>query len=135
MLDDKELRVPEIICQELNLPIITLPVPGASQVQDGAYTAISGTPVNQTNGTANGNGLAADAAQGPLDINRAITSQGSSMTYNFREIQRRQVEFIKKRVLLLEKAINTEYGNEVLVSSVRTYITYLLCLFVDDLSI
>ncbi|KAI8547605.1 hypothetical protein RHMOL_Rhmol07G0208400 [Rhododendron molle] len=114
MLDDKELRVPEIICQELNLPIITLPVPGASQVQDGAYTAISGTPVNQTNGTANGNGLAADVAQGPVDTNRAITSQGLSMTYNFREIQRRQVEFIKKRVLLLEKAINTEYGNEVL---------------------
>lgn len=127
MLDDKELKVTEIICQELNLPIITLSVPGVSQAQDGAYTATSGAPVNQTNGTANMNGLTSDAAQGTPDaVNQTTTSQGSSALHKVRDIQRRQVEFIKKRILLLEKAVNTEYGNDVLVSSVTASITCLL---------
>lgn len=116
--------------------MITLAVPGASQAQDGAYTAISGTPVNQTNGTANGNVLAADAAHGTPDAaNQASTSQASSAFCMFRHIQKRQAEFIKKRIRLLEKAVNTEYSNEVLVSSVATSITCLLCLFVDYLLI
>lgn len=115
ILKDKELKLAEIICQELNLPLITLAVTGASQAQDGAYTAISGTPVNQTDGTANGNVLAADAAQGTPDAaNQASTSQGSPALCKFRDIQKRQAEFIKKRIRLLEKAVNTEYSNEVL---------------------
>ncbi|XAR71032.1 DNA helicase [Bertholletia excelsa] len=114
IVDDKELRVQEIICQELNLPFITLPAPGASQAQDGANTASTEVPGNQTKGTSGGNDLAADAPQGATEAaNRAQLFQDSSVLYHFREMQRRQVEFIKKRVLLLEKALNAEYQKEV----------------------
>ncbi|THG08733.1 hypothetical protein TEA_017396 [Camellia sinensis var. sinensis] len=114
IVDDKDLRVQEVICQELNLPLITLPVQGAFQSLDSANTASTERPGNQTNGTGGGNDLAADAAQGAPDAaNRAQIHQDSSILYHFREMQRRQVEFIKKRVLLLEKALNTEYIKEV----------------------
>ncbi|KAI7995163.1 CHD3-type chromatin-remodeling factor PICKLE [Camellia lanceoleosa] len=114
IVDDKDLRVQEVICQELNLPLITLPVQGTFQALDSTNTASTERPGNQTNGTGGGNDLAADAAQGAPDAaNRAQIHQDSSILYHFREMQRRQVEFIKKRVLLLEKALNTEYIKEV----------------------
>ncbi|PSS01091.1 CHD3-type chromatin-remodeling factor PICKLE like [Actinidia chinensis var. chinensis] len=114
IVDDKDLRVQEVICQELNLPFITLPVPGASQTQDGSNRANTETPGSQTMGTGAANNLAADDTQGAPDTaNRAQIFQDSSVLYHFREMQRRQVEFIKKRVLLLEKALTAEYQKEV----------------------
>lgn len=69
-------------------------------------------------GTGGGTDLAPDVTQGATDAsNRAQLYQDSSVLYHFREMQRRQVEFIKKRVLLLEKALNTEYQKEYFVSS------------------
>lgn len=117
IVDDKDLRVQEVICQELNLPFITLPVPGASQAQDAANIAATGTPANQTTGIGVGTNSAAEAAQGaPEAANRTQLYPDSSTLYHFREMQRRQVEFVKKRVLLLEKALNAELQKEVFVS-------------------
>ncbi|XP_057510054.1 CHD3-type chromatin-remodeling factor PICKLE-like [Actinidia eriantha] len=121
IVDDKDLRVQEVICQELNLPFITLPVPGASQTQDGSNMVSTETHGSQTTGTGAGNNLAADATPAAPDAtpgapdaaNRAQIFQDSSVLYHFREMQRRQVEFIKKRVLLLEKALTAEYQKEV----------------------
>lgn len=136
IVDDKELRVQELICQELNLPFINLPVQGGSQAQvtgaGGSQEQTSGTGGSQTQDAANiastvttisnnlkttvgVNGLGADAVQGATDaINRPqLYQDSSSVLYHFREMQRRQVEFIKKRVLLLEKALNAEYQKEI----------------------
>ena len=127
IVDEKDLRVQEVICQELNLPFITLPVPGASQTQDGSNRASTETPGSQTTGTGAGNNLAPDATPAAPDAaNRAQIFQDSSVLYHFREMQRRQVEFIKKRVLLLEKALTAEYQKEVFVSSFTSSAT---CLF------
>ncbi|KAI8569193.1 hypothetical protein RHMOL_Rhmol02G0259700 [Rhododendron molle] len=113
IVDDKDLRVQELICQELNLPFITLPVPGASQAQDAANIAATETPANQTKETGGGPDLAAEAAQGAPDApNRTQLYPDSNTLYHFREMQRRQVEFVKKRVLLLEKALNAELQKE-----------------------
>ena len=50
---------------------------------------------------------AADVALGSSDArSQTVLYQESSMLYHYRDMQRRQVEFIKKRVLLLEKGIN-----------------------------
>lgn len=117
IVDDKDLRVQELICQELNLPFITLPVPGASQAQDAANIAATETPANQTKETGGGTDLAAEAAQGAPDApNRTQLYPDSNTLYHFREMQRRQVEFVKKRVLLLEKALNAELQKEAFVS-------------------
>ncbi|XP_028103020.1 CHD3-type chromatin-remodeling factor PICKLE-like [Camellia sinensis] len=114
IVDDKDLKVQEVICQELNLPVITLPVPGASQSQDGANVVNAETPMNETKGTVVGNDLAVDAAnRAPGVANRSQLFQDSSSLYHYREMQRRQVEFIKKMVLFLEKLLNTEYQKEV----------------------
>ena len=122
----------------MNLPFITLPVPGASQTQDGSNMASTETHGSQTTGTGAGNNLAADATPaapdatpgGPDAANRAQIFQDSSVLYHFREMQRRQVEFIKKRVLLLEKALTAEYQKEVFVSSFTSSATCLFWLLV-----
>ncbi|CAI9092629.1 OLC1v1027924C1 [Oldenlandia corymbosa var. corymbosa] len=139
IVDDKDLRIQELICKELNLPLIKLPVVGAPQAHSAASSApqTSVTPeVSQVNvsepggqeqiganpnnaealpnnvGNQNFNGTG--VAQGTSDsTTQSQYFQDSSMLYHFREMQRRQVEFIKKRVLLLEKALNAEYQKEV----------------------
>ncbi|XVE97353.1 hypothetical protein REPUB_Repub03eG0012300 [Reevesia pubescens] len=115
IVDDKDLRIQEIICQELNLPFINLPVPGqaGSQVQNGANTTNVESTGNQTQGNGSGNDVGGEAAQGVTDaVNQAQIYQDSTILYHFRDMQRRQVEYIKKRVLLLEKGLNAEYQKE-----------------------
>lgn len=149
IVDDKELRIQDIICKELNLPIINLPVaggsqpqvppapgpsqelpafavpqaqftvPGASQAPPGVNSANAGSVGGQVKATGDGNNYGAEVSQGTSDpSNRQVTQDSSSM-YQFREMQRRQVEFIRKRVMLLENAINAEYQREVVVSHLK----------------
>ncbi|KAJ9559392.1 hypothetical protein OSB04_014006 [Centaurea solstitialis] len=86
IVDDKDLRVQEVICQELNLP-------GASQAPFAA---------------AGPGGLEAQAATSQAQD----SATANNALYHFREMQRRLVEFVKKRVLLLEKGLNAEYQKE-----------------------
>lgn len=120
-MDDKELNFPELICKEQNLPFITFPVPGQANTQtnDGANTVNTDISGNQSNNNGHGNELASGTpSQGVMDAaNQAQIYQDSSMLYHFRETQRKQVEFIKKRVLLLEKALTREYQKVYFVSS------------------
>ncbi|KAF5461360.1 hypothetical protein F2P56_017465 [Juglans regia] len=115
IVDDKDLRIQEVICQELNLPFINLPVPGqaASQAQNGTNTANAVAPGSQLKENGGGNDIATDVAPGTADAsNQARLHQDPSILLYFRDMQRRQVEFIKKRVLLLEKGLNAEYQKE-----------------------
>ncbi|KAJ9167671.1 hypothetical protein P3X46_019285 [Hevea brasiliensis] len=117
IVDDKDLRIQEIIFQELNLPSINLPVQGqaSSQAQNGVNTVTVEAPSTQVQGNGNGtnNDMATDVAQGMTDVaNQPQLYQDSPIIYHFRDMQRRQVEFIKKRVLLLEKGLNAEYQKE-----------------------
>ncbi|KAK8520284.1 hypothetical protein V6N13_031255 [Hibiscus sabdariffa] len=115
IVDDKGLRIQEVICQELNLPIINLPVAGqaGSQVQNGSNTTNTESAGNQTQGNGSGNGVGGEVAQGVADAaNQVRLYQDSSILYHFRDMQRRQVEYVKKRVLLLEKGLNAEYQKE-----------------------
>ncbi|XP_073042512.1 CHD3-type chromatin-remodeling factor PICKLE-like isoform X1 [Primulina eburnea] len=154
IVDDKDLRFQELICQELNLTMINLPVSGAPQVQNtdlgtsqtqihpsgtlqaqassGIPQAYGPTPSlspahngansehgdvtgNQAKGTNGANDFGADFPRGTPDTpSRVQLFQDQSVLYHFREMQRRQVEFIKKRVLLLEKGLNAEQQKEYL---------------------
>ncbi|CAL0327180.1 unnamed protein product [Lupinus luteus] len=114
IVDDKDLNIQEVICKELNLPLITLPVVGqvGCNAHNGANLTNVEVPSNQCpeNG---GNGITADGAQGSGDAkNQTQLYQDSTVLYHFRDMQRRQVEFVKKRVLLLEKGLNVEYQEE-----------------------
>ncbi|TYG38483.1 hypothetical protein ES288_D13G227000v1 [Gossypium darwinii] len=115
IVDDKDLRIQEVICQELNLPIINLPIPGqaGSQVQNGANTTNIEPTGTQTQGNGSGNDVGGEVAQGVADaVNQARVYHDPSILYHFRDMQRRQVEYVKKRVLLLEKGLNAEYQKE-----------------------
>ncbi|XWS72736.1 hypothetical protein CRYUN_Cryun02cG0066000 [Craigia yunnanensis] len=115
IVDDKDLRIQEVICQELNLPFINIPVPGqaGSQVQTGANATNVESTGNQTRGNGSGNDVGGEVAQGVADaVNQAQLYQDSSILHHFRDMQRRLVEYIKKRVLLLEKGLNAEYLKE-----------------------
>ncbi|OMO90718.1 hypothetical protein COLO4_18936 [Corchorus olitorius] len=115
IVDDKDLRIQEVICQELNLPFINFPVPGQAgpQVQNGANTINAEATGNQTRGNGSGNDVGGDVPQGVTDtVNQGQGYQDSNILYHFRDMQRRQVEYVKKRVLLLEKGINAEYQKE-----------------------
>ncbi|KAK9683495.1 hypothetical protein RND81_10G145300 [Saponaria officinalis] len=104
ILDDKELNIEEVICQELNLPMISLASLATSQPHAGSTVAKSEPTGDSQKGTASQNGPAADSVP--------VGPETTNLLYQFREMQRRQVEFIKKRVLLLEKGIAAEYQKE-----------------------
>lgn len=87
-----------------------VPAAGFSQSQDGKKAEHVEAPGVQAKGTTGGNGLGTDVAHGATDAStRAQLAQDQSTLYHFREMQRRQVEFVKKRVLLLEKGLNAEW--------------------------
>ncbi|KAJ8751693.1 hypothetical protein K2173_025859 [Erythroxylum novogranatense] len=111
IVDDKDLRIQEVICKELNLPFISLPMQGqgAFQVPGGPSVPNAESSTTTAQGNSTGNDSATDATQVAGGTNQSQLFQDSSILYHFRDMQRRQVEFIKKRVLLLEKGLNAEY--------------------------
>lgn len=115
IVEDKDLQIQHIICQEQNLPFLN--GFGAAQFQNSATMANSeGTSSVQIKETGGLNDDQSGAGQGVEISNQTNLYQSFSGTYNFREMQRRLVEFIKKRVLLLEKALTAEYQKEYFVS-------------------
>ncbi|GAB2223116.1 hypothetical protein Droror1_Dr00017253 [Drosera rotundifolia] len=110
IVDDRELKIQEIICQELNLPSVNLPV-------GGGYPGYPGYPIHAGSSSSTAE-ASADPGQSVNGENGASTehslgsSDNATILYHFREMQRRQVEFVKKRVLLLEKALIAEYQKE-----------------------
>ncbi|MCD7453114.1 hypothetical protein HAX54_019772 [Datura stramonium] len=95
-----------------------LPTSGVSEAQvsaPGVYQAPNGVntanAVNQVKAADETNHEVSHGTSDPS--NRTQLYQDSSLLYHFREMQRRQVEFIRKRVVLLENAINAEYQREV----------------------
>ncbi|KAJ8450424.1 hypothetical protein Cgig2_002109 [Carnegiea gigantea] len=125
ILDDKDLRIQDIVCQELNLPVINLAELGGGQSQSESHPTRSEPPGDPLKGIGSENGPGAVPAGGVTDANNLL--------YQFREIQRRQVEFVKKRVLLLEKGLNAEYQKECFVSS-SVYLTISLVFGADGKS-
>ncbi|KAM5564718.1 CHD3-type chromatin-remodeling factor PICKLE [Rosa sericea] len=106
IVDDKDLGIQEVICQELNLPFMNLPVPGQVKAQN------TEAPGNAA-GNGNGNDVGENVVQGTIDpVNQPQSYQESSTLHHFRDMQRRLVEFIKRRVLLLEKGNNAEAQKE-----------------------
>lgn len=122
-MDDKELRFQELICQELNLPVINLPVLGQPNSQ-GPNGPVTSNAESSGGGPSTGNGSGSNSAtvDGAAGTSEAAGNLGqqvyhdSAVLYHFRDMQRRQVEFIKKRVLLLEKGLNAEYQKVYFVS-------------------
>lgn len=118
-----------MICREINLPV-TLPErapqgqapgvnqadtqdPGTSQAQTKPNVSNAEIIANAGNGNENGIGV----ASGTLNTaSHPLIFQDSNIVYHFRERQRKQVEFIKKRVLLLERGLNAEYQKTYFVS-------------------
>lgn len=98
--------------------MINLPVPGhaSTQVQNGANSTNVEALANQS-GENGGTDTVADGMPASGDArNPSQVYQESSLLYHFRDMQRRQVEFVKKRVLLLEKGLYAEYQKEYFVS-------------------
>ncbi|XP_043696234.1 CHD3-type chromatin-remodeling factor PICKLE [Telopea speciosissima] len=115
IVDDRDLQFQEVICQEQSLPFINISATGGVQMNESAHIAQSdGTSAGNLSSTVGGSDSGSDAAQGSAETatRPQVYQDSSSIVYHFREMQRRQVEFIKKRVLLLEKALNAEYQKE-----------------------
>lgn len=118
-MDDKDLRVQEVICQELNLPFVNVPIPGQVPVQpqNVANSTDATASSSQPGGNGNGNDSAVNVSQRVTETAaQGQVYQDSNLPYHYRDMQRKQVEFIKKRVLLLEKGLNTEYHQQYFVS-------------------
>ncbi|KAK8943573.1 CHD3-type chromatin-remodeling factor PICKLE [Platanthera guangdongensis] len=94
MVEDKDLGLAEIVRQEMNLPVINGPFVGVG---------------NQASDCANTEYSANESSEAPI-------SNQSNPDYNmlnqFREVQRRIVDFIRKRYHLLDKAMNAELLRE-----------------------
>ena len=111
------MKIQELICQELNLPFIILPVPSqaGSQPQSSANPTAAETFGIPSKENGSGNEGKADVAPGTADATTQPQSFQEVMS-QYRDMQRRQVEFIKKRVLLLEKGLNAECEKDFFVS-------------------
>ncbi|XP_019438781.1 PREDICTED: CHD3-type chromatin-remodeling factor PICKLE-like [Lupinus angustifolius] len=111
IVDDKVLNLQEVICQELNIPLVNAPVPGqvGAQVQTNAESNVA----NITKENAQSD-IAADGAQGGSGDARNQTQllRESTMLYHYRDMLRKQIDFVKRRYQLLEKGLNTEYQDE-----------------------
>uniref|UniRef100_A0A7N0U7Q7 CHD3-type chromatin-remodeling factor PICKLE n=1 Tax=Kalanchoe fedtschenkoi TaxID=63787 RepID=A0A7N0U7Q7_KALFE len=104
ILDDQELMINKVVSRELNLPLIRVSV-GTVEAQDNGNSSAAETNGNQS--------FKIDGTNGVNDaVRQAQLYQDASSSYNEKEIQRRYVEFVKKRVLLLEKAFNVELYKE-----------------------
>ncbi|KAK8923553.1 CHD3-type chromatin-remodeling factor PICKLE [Platanthera zijinensis] len=94
LVEDKDLGLAEIVRQEMNLPVINGPFVGVG---------------NQASDCANTEYSANESSEAPI-------SNQSNPDYNmlnqFREVQRRIVDFIRKRYHLLDKAMNAELLRE-----------------------
>ncbi|GAU17725.1 hypothetical protein TSUD_07870 [Trifolium subterraneum] len=107
IVDDEDLNIRMVICQELNIPFINLPVCGqvGSQAKNGA---------NMTNMESTSN----QSTENSVNVMEVNGEQGSCVAGyqekldQFKNMQRRQTEFIKKRFLLLEKFLNDESAKE-----------------------
>jgi len=100
-----------VICQELNTPFINLPLQGqvGSQVKNGANMTNVESPLNQSREN-NGSATAVNGAHGSCDAtSQEALHQLSDLLLQYRNMQRRQIEFIRKRLLLLENCLNDEY--------------------------
>ncbi|KAI4379873.1 hypothetical protein MLD38_006115 [Melastoma candidum] len=113
IVDDKDLKFQELICQELNLPVTNIPTSGqgSSQPQNGvSRMEAESSSVGQSGVVGASNDLPNNTPQGATEAgNQGTVYHDATVFYRFRDMQRRQVEFIKKRVLLLEKTLNAEY--------------------------
>ncbi|CAN6459733.1 unnamed protein product [Victoria cruziana] len=110
IIEDRELGIQEIVCQEQNLPYLNSSTMGNVLGQEGAYFPNSGA--NKVNGP----GIVSEAAVEDIQENtkgnqlpQESYMMSDSQIIHFREVQRRLVEFVKKRVILLEKALSLEY--------------------------
>ncbi|CAK8569972.1 unnamed protein product [Lathyrus sativus] len=113
IVDDMDLNILMVICEELNIPFINVPVGqvGSHMPNDANMTNAESTS-NQSRQN-NGSVMAVNGAYGSCDAgNQEKLHQESSTLCQFREMQRKHAEFIKKRFLLLEKCINYEYQKE-----------------------
>ncbi|MCI04598.1 CHD3-type chromatin-remodeling factor PICKLE-like, partial [Trifolium medium] len=96
------------------MPLINLPVRGqvGSEAKNGVNMTNMESTCNQS--TENSvNVMEVNGERGSCDAgNQEKLGQESSMICQFRNMHRRQVEFIKKRFLLLEKLLNEECAKE-----------------------
>ncbi|KAL5724023.1 DNA helicase [Ranunculus cassubicifolius] len=106
IVDDKDLQMLPVICQEQNLPLLN--GFGGVQMPPDTNTANVANPEQtpSVDGTVEAVNIQTNIENA---ANLPNSHQDYTNTYNFREMQRRLVEFIKKRVFLLEKALNAEY--------------------------
>ncbi|KAL5071495.1 hypothetical protein RYX36_022382 [Vicia faba] len=113
IVDDMDLNSLMVICEELNIPFINIPLEQVgSHMPNGANTTNAESTSNQSRQNS-GSVMAVKGAHGSCDTgNQEKLHQESSKLCQFREMQRKQTEFVKKRFLLLEKCINSEYQKE-----------------------
>ncbi|GER35306.1 chromodomain helicase DNA binding protein [Striga asiatica] len=126
IVDDKGLNIQEVICQELNLPFVNTPGIGAPSQNSASATSqapastsgVSQPHVPTSGSSESQNGINLEHVEAPgketTDVlnnstGRAQLVQDQTVMFHFREMQRRLVEFIKKRVLLLEKGLVAEF--------------------------
>ncbi|XP_045799661.1 CHD3-type chromatin-remodeling factor PICKLE-like [Trifolium pratense] len=115
IVDDKDLNIQTLICQELNMPFINLPVCGqvGNQVKNGAnMTNMESTSNQSTENSVSVMEVNGEQGSCVAGNQEKLDQESSMMISQFRNMHRRQNEFIKKRILLLEKLLSLETCTE-----------------------
>ncbi|RDY08117.1 CHD3-type chromatin-remodeling factor PICKLE, partial [Mucuna pruriens] len=138
IVGDRDLKIQKVICQELNIPFINLPVQeqvvsvhnsanmtnvesSSNRTGENGRSDIAADRTNMTNvklvcnqsKESGRSDIAAEGAHGSGDArNQAELYQKSPILHQFRDMQKRQIDFIKKRFLIVEKGLHAEYQKE-----------------------
>eukprot|EP01018_Ginkgo_biloba_P007663 Gb_18673 [translate_table: standard] len=124
VVEDQEVGFQQVIRKELQLPSINASTTGSHASMYAGVTPTTENKYFHAHGDGHSNivegqvrtSVAADYTGGenPASLNEKKTQlhQDGLISAESRDVQKRMVEFIRKRVLLLEKALNAEYHKE-----------------------
>ncbi|XP_047161862.1 CHD3-type chromatin-remodeling factor PICKLE-like [Vigna umbellata] len=108
IIKDKDLKIEEVICQELNIPVADVSV----QVQSDSRKLYGPNITNVESSTSFKKSKQSDLC-GSSDRGKQTQSHRKSVTWDQnKQIHRAHIEFIKKRLRLLETGLTAECQNE-----------------------
>ncbi|XP_017430906.1 CHD3-type chromatin-remodeling factor PICKLE isoform X2 [Vigna angularis] len=108
IIKDKDLKIEKVICQELNIPVADVSV----QVQSDSRKLYGPNITNVESSTSFNKSKQSDLC-GSSDRGKQTQSHRKSVTWDQnKQIHRAHIEFIKKRLRLLETGLTAECQNE-----------------------
>lgn len=125
--EDKDLNLQKVICQELNIPVLQSDVTNVQSScppsGENVRSDIAADGANMTNVESSFTKSKKSVSRGSSHRRKQVQAFRKSVVgHDYKQIQKAQTEFIKKRFRLLEKGLNAECQKEYYVSALDSIV-------------